>query len=614
MARFDQEFIETLRERIPLSSVIGRKVKLQRTAPEQFKGLCPFHKEKTPSFTVNDTKGFYYCFGCHAHGDIITFEQGINGLSFAEAVEKLANEAGVPIPKSTNHDEEREKKRLNIYQVLELTAGFFSESLYSPKGTEALEYLRKRGLDDGTINDFRLGYAPKDVTEYKAYMSVHGVEPDLLLAAGLTKKSEYGGGDYYYFHDRVMFPITDYRGRVIAFSGRALDDGMPKYLNSPETEVFKKGHNLYGLSNALDSIRKNKTVILVEGNMDVISMVKAGMPYTVAPLGTALTTEQIQKIWTYAEEPCLCFDNDGAGHKAMIRAALTVLPILKEGCSLQFIYMDGAKDPDEYIKAKGKDAFAELPKIPLSDVLWNYLVNNFRFDTPEKKAKFETEIGNLLGKITNLKIKSYYQQDFGRRLRERLYQPLKKNRKKGKSDFHNADSVPVNKMPVEKGRAETNILTAYCLLYPETAGKFIEKYLESGGTDDEKIGGVLGTVFDILSSHGDFTAQNLEDYLKNNNMSSVYKTVAPELEMLTRRFRKIDKMTLYSEIENDFEKHLLNFRMFNIERGINQIKKQITSAEDAKETERLWEEYRALLAEKEKLIDLLEEQGKIDRQ
>ena len=229
---------------IPLSSIIGRKVKLLRTGAGQFKGLCPFHKEKTPSFTVNDVKGFYHCFGCGAHGDIIAFEQEINNLSFVEAVEKLASEAGIQIPKTTKREEEQEKKRLSIYQVLELTARFFCESLYSSEGQEALEYLRRRGLDDATINDFRLGYAPKDISKYKTYMTVNGVEPDLLLASGMTKKSEYGSGDYYYFHDRVMFPITDYKGRVIAFSGRALDDGMPKYLNSPETEIFKKGHNI----------------------------------------------------------------------------------------------------------------------------------------------------------------------------------------------------------------------------------------------------------------------------------------------------------------------------------------------------------------------------------
>ena len=608
MVKFNQEFIETLRERIPLSSVIGRKVKLQRKGTGQFLGLCPFHKEKTPSFTVNDIKGFYYCFGCGAHGDVITFEEEINSLSFAEAVEKLATEAGIPIPKTTKREEEQEKKRLGIYQVLELTAKFFSESLYSPEGAEALAYLKKRGLDDATINDFRLGYAPKDLNRYKKYMAVNDVGNDLLLKAGLVKKSEYGNNDYYYFHNRVMFPITDHKGKVIAFSGRALDDGMPKYLNSPDTEIFNKGDNLYGLSNALDAIRKNKTVILVEGNMDVISMVKAGLTYTVAPLGTALTEKQIQKIWAYAEEPCLCFDNDNAGHKAMIKAALRVLPILKEGCSLQFAYIDGVKDPDEYIKAKGKDAFMNIPRIPLSDVLWNYMVDNFRFDTPEKKAQFETEIDNLLANINNLKIKSYYKRDFDRRLRERLYSFAKRNFKNEKQNFFHANNISVSKTPIKKGQAETRILTAYCLLYPETAVKFIEKYMESNGFQNGKNDDILGNIFSVLNSRGDFTAQTLEDYLKSNNMAYIYKTVAPEIEMITRRFRNPNKRgddgeILTSEIENDFEKHLLNFRVFNIEHGINEIKQQITTAEDNEEKERLWREYLSLMEERERLIE-----------
>ena len=370
--RYPPHFLDEIRARLSVSQVVGRKVGLKR-AGREFKGLSPFKTEKTPSFTVNDQKGFYHCFASGEHGDIFTFVMKTEGLSFPEAVERLAGEAGVPMPKISVRDEAREDERERLYRLVETSAAFFQSCLASGAGAEARRYIEKRGLKRETIAAFRIGYAPNDRVALKQHLSKAGFTPEDMIASGML----IGGDDipvaYDRFRHRVIFPITDLRDRVIAFGGRALDPDQPaKYLNSPDTPLFHKGQGLFNAARARGPAHEKARVIAVEGYMDVIALHEAGFSEAVAPLGTALTEEQVKLLWRLADEPVLCFDGDAAGRKAAFRAVETVIPLLKPGFSVRFAFLPGGLDPDDLVRQQGPEAFAaELARTrALFDVLW----------------------------------------------------------------------------------------------------------------------------------------------------------------------------------------------------------------------------------------------------
>lgn len=426
-----QSFLDELRARLTLSTIIGRRVKLIR-AGREYKACCPFHNEKTPSFTINDDKGFFHCFGCGAHGDVITFEMDIANLTFPEAVEKLAAEAGLEVPRASRQEVEQQKKRAGVLEVVEAACAFFEQQLRMPAGKEGLAYLHRRGLDDGTIARFRLGYAPR-AGALKAAMAHYGIEEDQLVEAGLLKRRD-DGSVYDYFRDRVMFPITDRRGRPIAFGGRILGDGQPKYLNSPDTPLFHKGTVLYGLAQAREAAGKSGEIIVAEGYMDVIALARAGFAQAVAPLGTALTESQIEELWRLADEPTLCFDADAAGQRAAYRAAERALPILRPGKSLRFALMKSpsggsAKDPDDLIREEGAGAMRKVLESarPLLDVLWSHALEGRMLDTPERRAALEQEIHGQVGRITDRSVQGHYRQAVKDRLFQ-LFRPQRQGR------------------------------------------------------------------------------------------------------------------------------------------------------------------------------------------
>ncbi len=417
--RYPPHFLDEIRARLSVSQVVGRKVGLKR-AGREFKGLSPFKVEKTPSFTVNDQKGFYHCFASGEHGDIFTFLMKTEGLSFPEAVERLAGEAGVPMPKLTARDEARENERERLYRLVETSAQFFQKSLMSGAGGEARRYLEKRGLKRDTIAAFRLGYAPNDKSALKQHLAKAGFTLEDMVASGML----IGGDDipvaYDRFRHRVIFPITDLRDRVIAFGGRALDADAPaKYLNSPDTPLFHKGHGLFNAARARGPAHEKARVIAVEGYMDVIALAEAGFPEAVAPLGTALTEEQVKLLWRLAEEPVLCFDGDAAGRKAAYRAVETVVPLLKPGFSVRFAFLPGGLDPDDLVRQKGPDAFAaELARTrALFDVLWEREEQEQDLSTPEQRAAFETRLKAIVAKIGDATVKAHYERE----LRETLW-------------------------------------------------------------------------------------------------------------------------------------------------------------------------------------------------
>jgi len=416
---FPPQFLDELRSRLPLADVVGRRVKLQKRGRD-FVGLCPFHNEKTPSFTVNEEKGFFHCFGCGAHGDAIGFLMRAEGASFPEAVERLAGEAGLPVPQPDPEARAKAERQSTLLGAMEAAAKFFEAELKGPRGRTARDYLEGRALTEGTIHRFRLGYAPDSRGSLKEALLKQGFPEALLIEGGLLIKPPDGGAAYDRFRGRVMFPITDRRGRVIAFGGRVMGEGEPKYLNSPETPLFHKGRVLFGLAQAQEAIRQKNEVVVAEGYMDVIAMSQAGLAQAVAPLGTALTEEQILLLWRLAPEPILCFDGDSAGQRAAARGADRALPLLKPGCSLRFALMPKGEDPDSLVKAKGPAAMEEVLSraTPLADLLWETETAGRRFDTPERRSGLRQQLSGLAARIADRTVQEDYRLEFERRLAE----------------------------------------------------------------------------------------------------------------------------------------------------------------------------------------------------
>lgn len=422
--RFPPSFLEEIRNRTTISSVVGRRVQWDRRksvpARGDFWACCPFHTEKTPSFHADDRKGRYYCFGCKQTGDIFTFLVEKDGLTFPEAVERLAQDAGIPMPQVSPAEEDRERKRTSLYDVMDIAAKYFSAVLHDATGAQARGYLSDRGLSVSVQQEFRLGYAPDERYGLKSELAGKGIDPELVEAAGLLVTGEDIPVSYDRFRNRIMFPINDTRGRVIAFGGRALtSDTTAKYINSPETVLFRKGTVLYNFDRARSAAHAAGTIIAVEGYMDVIAMVRAGFSNTVAPLGTALTEDQLALIWRTAPEPLLCFDGDSAGIKAAYRALDLALPLLRPGQSLRFAFLPQGKDPDDLLKAEGAEAVGAVIAAaqPLSEVLWRRAIEMNDRSTPERRAQFERELEQLVGHIADQKVREHYFSDMRTRVR-----------------------------------------------------------------------------------------------------------------------------------------------------------------------------------------------------
>jgi DNA primase len=416
---FPPSFLDELRARLPVSEVVGRRVKLKK-AGREWKGLSPFNKERTPSFFANDQKGMWFDFSSGRNGNIFDFVMAIEGVSFPEAVERLASMAGLPLPAVSKEAEAREERRKTLYDVLELAAKFFATTLAARAGAKARGYLADRGIDAATQLKFRLGYAPSDRFALKEHLGVHKVPVEDMVEAGLLVAGDDIPLPFDRFRDRVMFPITDLRDRVVGFGGRALDADAPaKYLNSPETPLFRKGAMLYNGAAARAAAHQGARLTAVEGYFDVIAMVRAGCAATVAPLGTALTEDQLALIWRMADEPILCFDGDAAGRRAANRAVDLALPLLRPGKSLKFAILPQGQDPDDLVRSGGAEAVEEVlgAARPLADMLWLRETETGEFDTPERRAALEARLGAVVSGIGDESVRRYYRQDLETRLR-----------------------------------------------------------------------------------------------------------------------------------------------------------------------------------------------------
>ncbi|WOI35086.1 DNA primase [Tritonibacter scottomollicae] len=427
-------FLDELRTRVSLSDVVGRKVMWDQRKSQPGKGdlwsPCPFHHEKTASFHVDDRKGFYYCFGCHAKGDALKFVQETENVSFMEAVEILAGEAGLEMPKRDPKAAEKQDRRTQLAEVMEQAVNYFRLQLKTQGASEARAYLARRGLDQAALDRWEIGFAPDGWQNLWDALKGKDVADDLILGAGLAKPSNKGKRPYDVFRNRIMFPIRDARGRAIAFGGRAMDpNDNAKYLNSPETELFDKGRNLYNHGPARAASGRGSTLIVAEGYMDVIALAEAGFASSVAPLGTAVTDNQLQLLWRMSDEPVIALDGDTAGLRAAMRLIDMALPLLEAGKSLRFAIMPEGKDPDDLLRAEGVEAVQAVldQAIPMVRLLWRRETEGRVFDSPERKAALDKSLREKIKLIRDPSIRQHYAED----LKELRFQLFRGNRDGG---------------------------------------------------------------------------------------------------------------------------------------------------------------------------------------
>jgi DNA primase len=515
---FPPGFLDELRGRVSLPGLVGRHVKLERRGRE-FAGLCPFHSEKTPSFYVVEDKNFFHCFGCGAHGDAIGFVMRADNLDFLEAVEKLAGEAGLAVPQSTPEEREKARRQKTLLETLEAAAAFYEGCLWSPAGSAARDYLKARGLDDDAIRRFRLGWAPGpresgDRNSLRRALAADYTEP-LLVEAGLLHRPE-DHEPFDYFRNRIMFPIGDRAGRVIAFGGRVLGNDQPKYLNSPESPVFEKGRVLYGWSAARAAGAEGRDAVVTEGYMDVIALHRAGFASAVAPLGTALTEFQLLELWRLGPEPILCFDGDAAGRRAAIRALRRVLPLLRPGYSLRFAGLPSDEDPDSLIRGGGRAAFEQVLAAarPLADMLWESEVRGAPRDTPERLARIQTQLLEHVKTISDRTVRFEFETLYKNRCRP--WQVRRKSARKPDSTAVCEGPPPPPRSPARKQR---EILFCLLLSFPslldEVAEEFAALEIPEAGLDK-----LRREILEIEALYPGLEASALRQHLHTNGFAA----------------------------------------------------------------------------------------------
>jgi DNA primase len=524
--KFSDSFLDEIRARLPVSQVVGRRVPLKR-AGREWKGLSPFNKEKTPSFTVNDQKGFYHDFSSGKHGDIFSFVMETEGLSFPEAVEKLAGDAGLDMPKPDPQFERTAKERLGLFDALEAAAQLFGEALTAREGRDALDYAERRGLTRETLKEFRIGFAPNAKETLKSALLKQGFTEAQLLDAGLIIKPDDGRPTYDRFRNRLTIPILDAKSRVIAFGARALDpDAEPKYLNSPETRLFDKGSSLFNFARARQAAFDKGELVVVEGYMDVIALHQAGFAHAVATLGTAFTERQMELLWQLAPEPTVCFDGDRAGEAGAARAIDRMLPNLREGRSFRFAFLPQGSDPDDLVRSKGARALAEIlaGARPLIDVLWQRELKAHAIDTPERRAAFEERIETLLGEIGNARVKDHYRREVKNRLfnlwREQGAQRGKLPAKGGARPPSKAGPTPI-----PSARGFVTVITIALVNHPWLLDRFADE-VASLEIRDKKLAALLQAVTGIIYEDTHVTRERLAERLEASPQGRLFAEIS----------------------------------------------------------------------------------------
>lgn len=542
-------FIEQIKARIRVSDVISKRLRIDRKGRE-FIAVCPFHNDSKPSLTINDEKGFYHCFACGAHGSAFDFLMNYEGLSFTESIEKLAGQLGMQVPRESAAEAQKNIIKKDLNQVMELVCRYYEQQLYLGNGQKALEALYERGLSQETIKKFRLGFAPDISGHFIGAMQKQGVKAQQLLETGmLIQPEDENRSPYPRFRGRIMFPIFDLYGKPIAFGGRIMEGEGPKYLNSPETMLFHKGHILFAYHHAAVQARQKKQMIVGEGYMDVIAMHQAGFDTAVAPLGTALTESQLALLWRHTGEPILCFDGDSAGQKAAWRACERALPLLKPSLGLKFITLPEGEDPDSLIQKQGADALALLlaRAMPISEKIWQYVTEGRSLSTAEETAEVDGEINKICQEITDKTVQLHMVNYLRSRLWKKLgmQPPMQSemglaNRLDKKRNFFTNDSpfrkkmAPVSDMAAKKQRINKmqiceQILILTLIAHPKLYDD-VEERLIAAHFSDKRLDALRQEVLKLLSREENLEFFELADYLKKrgygdslNALASLYK-------------------------------------------------------------------------------------------
>ena len=440
MPKYDRNFTDELRERLSVVDVVGRRVPLVKKG-QNYWGCCPFHNEKTPSFSVNEDKGFYHCFGCGEHGDIISFVMKSENVDFKTAITELAAQAGLKMPDYKPKPAAQVAREESYYQIMSGACDIYQKLLFDASGATALEYVRRRGFTDEMIQRYRIGYAPKNNIIANKFVNV---KQENLMATGMCRRGDYGMYDF--FRDKLMFPIFNARGQIVAFSGRCLDGSEPKYINTTDTELFHKRKTIFGFNFARDAIHRANRSIVVEGQIDAIQMQCHGFPETVAPLGTALTEDHISMLCKANRNIIFCFDGDAAGQKAAARACDIVMPFLRDTSDVRFAFVTGGKDPDEVLKSGGDAAMQKIidASTGLTDFLWNLANAGFNVSTPGGRTQAEKFIKQKTDKITDQHLRAEYEQEYNQRIFNQWHKWKRQSQNIPKIDMPGVDDITKN--------------------------------------------------------------------------------------------------------------------------------------------------------------------------
>ncbi|WP_010301263.1 DNA primase [Candidatus Odyssella thessalonicensis] len=530
-----KDHLDAIRDRLPLSVVIAPYVALKKRG-RSLTGLCPFHNEKGASFSVADDKGFYHCFGCGAHGDHFSFIVEKLHMPFMEAVEHLTRQAGLTMPKfekagDNNLSTPDGDHNKILYEINEVACQYFEAQLRAPENQPVRDYLKQRGMTGIIAKQFRIGYAPARglaaVLQQRGYRAADCITSGLLIAPDNQRPA------YERFRDRVMFPIQDSRGRVIAFGGRIIGQGEPKYLNSPETPLFHKGRQLYAHNHSIAAVRGGQTFVVVEGYMDVISLHQAGLAVAVAPLGTALTTEQVALMWRSCPKPVLCFDGDSAGRRAAQRAAQVVLENLKPGYTVEFCFLPLGEDPDSFIKKNSVTAFREILKfpVPLAEVLWQIFMEGRVLTSPEDKAKARQDLIQLSHRIPDPEVRHFYQQDLNQRLQQLLTQKPRETGQSQKILIHQGVKPGLMKKIIDGQK----ILLATLINHPTLVADVAEQLMLIK-IEDEILDSLRNFLLDFCSEDNHTYSNNLLSVVREKGFGSFVDQALTQDLYLKARF------------------------------------------------------------------------------
>lgn len=527
------QFLDEIRNRLSLSEIIGRRVKLTR-AGREYKGCCPFHHEKTPSFTINDDKGFYHCFGCGAHGDVIKFMTEHENLPFIDAVKVLAAEAGLQMPEFNPQDAKKAKKQKDLYELMDEATTFFQNYLFEPRNSDALSYITDRGFSVETIKTFRLGFSPEDGQDLRKYLEGKGYAPKDIIEAGLLKPSTRGTEPYAFFRGRVMFPVIDRRNRVVAFGGRILPEHIrppsrsdfepPKYINSSETSIFRKGYMLYGEPQARRAAADGQALLVVEGYMDVIACAQAGIHGALAPMGTSLTTEQILALWKMIPSddkvPVLCFDGDNAGKRAASRVAENILPLLEPGKSVAFAFLPEGEDPDSLVQKNGSGALKRFLDKPtaLIEFIWQSQTAGREFKTPESRAGLKKHLLNVVDKIANKDVQVHYRSLLNQKFSDTFF-PRKESFRGANQSYSKSPSIKPSRPPsAQRNTLVPKVILAAMINHPHIFER-TEEYFAGIGFANPDFARLKEAVIEELSDNPEISRDNLLESLKKSGFS-----------------------------------------------------------------------------------------------